>query len=243
MQLHILTTAHNVELYLERCLESLQRQNIVNWKCYIFNDASTDSTAEIARGFASKDARFEVIHNPNRLFQVNNYYLFHQRSDLERRDVVVNVDGDDYLPDPCVLERVVERYQNPNLWITWGSYLRLGEGKMTRGISGPIESMETLRQNRWVTSHLRTWRIFLFRAIRLEDLQSNDGKFWEVSGDRAIMYPMLEMAGLQRALYLPEINYIYNAENPLCEFRKRYEDQMEVDRALKNKTPYTTLGI
>ena len=50
-------------------------------------------------------------------------------------------------------------------------------------------------------THLRTFYAWLFKKINLEDLLL-DGEFFKMTGDQAILYPMIEMAGERHALYL-----------------------------------------
>lgn len=57
----IVLTAYNNGRYLPDCLNSLTKQTLVDWECIIVNDASPDSTSEIAHSFAKADDRFKVL--------------------------------------------------------------------------------------------------------------------------------------------------------------------------------------
>ncbi len=56
---------YNVELYLERCIESIINQTYKNLEIILINDGSTDKSPEIADQFAEQDARITVIHQKN----------------------------------------------------------------------------------------------------------------------------------------------------------------------------------
>ena len=62
---------------------------------------------------------------------------------------------------------------------------------------------------------MRTWRVFLWRKIKQEDLKDENGIYWKVTGDLSFMYPMLEMSGEEHYRFMSEINYVYNDTNPL----------------------------
>jgi hypothetical protein len=84
-------------------------------------------------------------------------------------------------------------------------------------LSRPLTSWDDIRNHDWVTSHLRTWRAFLYRAINPADLRDHDGNYWRMSGDQAFMLPMIEMAGPTPAKFLTDSNYVYNMTNSLIE--------------------------
>ena len=76
-----------------------------------------------------------------------------------------------------------------------------------------------MRFSSFTASHLRTWKIFLWRKIRVEDLKNNNNEYWETTGDLSFMYPMLEMSGKEHYSFMTEINYIYNEQNPLSDHK------------------------
>jgi hypothetical protein len=131
---------------------------------------------------------------------------------INDEDIFIEVDGDDWLPDSKVFERVVNHYSSGDIWIANGTF-RYSDGR--KGFSSNITNFNNLRNSTFVASHLRTWKIFLWRNIKREDLFDDDGYYWTTTGDLSFMYPMLEMSGREHYLFMPEINYIYNEQNPL----------------------------
>ena len=83
----------------------------------------------------------------------------------------------------------------------------------------PQTDFDNLRTNRFTASHIRTWRAFLWRAIKEEDLKDENGNYWQWSGDVSFMFPMLEMAGVKHYTYMRDINYVYNNFNPINEHK------------------------
>lgn len=57
----IVVPAHNAEATLERALDCLLDQEIVDWEAIIVDDASTDRTPAIIAGYVEHDARFRTL--------------------------------------------------------------------------------------------------------------------------------------------------------------------------------------
>ena len=87
---------------------------------------------------------------------------------------------------------------------------------MPTHINIPIPKGHDFRRGRWLTSHLRTCKYFLFKNIFVEDLKSNKTKeFYTISGDCAVVKPIAEMAGLEHIKLVKDLLYVYNSSNPI----------------------------
>ena len=62
----VIVPVHNVEAYLNECLSSLIFQSLESAEFIVIDDGSTDKSGQICDEFASKDSRFEVIHQENK---------------------------------------------------------------------------------------------------------------------------------------------------------------------------------
>lgn len=65
-QIDILMATYNGAAYIAAQIRSLQNQDFTDWQLIVHDDASTDDTVEIVRGFASADARIELIEDGKR---------------------------------------------------------------------------------------------------------------------------------------------------------------------------------
>lgn len=61
----IIIPVYNVELYLDRCIESVVRQTYHNLEIILVDDGSTDSSGERCDVWRKKDSRIKVIHKEN----------------------------------------------------------------------------------------------------------------------------------------------------------------------------------
>ena len=214
----ILTGFYNAEEYIERCLGSIMAQSYKDYTCYITHDLSTDGSVELVKKMIEGDDRFILIDdNEKKLYQAGNFdKVIRYNENIDDNDFCIEVDGDDFLPDRNVFKRIAEVYSDNNVWIANGSF-RYSSG--SPGFSSPQRNFDNLRNSRFTASHIRTWRAFLWRAIKEEDLKDENGDYWQWSGDLCFMYPMLEMATEEHYKFMPEVNYIYNETNPINEHK------------------------
>lgn len=237
--IHVLTTLYNCEEYIEQCIGSLMGQKYKNFKCYITNDLSTDKSVEKVENMIKGDDRFILINNIKKLYQPGNYdQVIRGDYEIDDNDIIVEVDGDDWLPDSKVLERVVNLYEDDDVWIANGRFKYVGGGL---GFAAPPKNIDNIRNETFTASHLRTWRAFLWRNIKQEDLKDENGEYWKVAGDLAFMFPMIEMAGHEHYRFMEEINYIYNSNNPLNDHKINMDSVNEFVVKLRNKKAYKKL--
>lgn len=235
----ILTTLYNSENYIERCLYSIMSQTFKDFKCYITDDLSTDNSVNIVKKIIEYDNRFILIQNNEKLYQPGNYdQVIRYNENISNDEICVEVDGDDWLPNSKTLERINEVYKNPDVWVANGSF-KYSTG--ANGFSQKQTNFDSLRESRFTASHIRTWRAFLWRNILKEDLIDDDGTYWKISGDLSFMYPMLEMSGEEHYVFMKDINYIYNEQNPLNDHKVNLKLVNEIATKIRNKKPYKKL--
>ena len=64
-QISVVVPIYNVELFLEECLASVERQTVRDFEVIMVDDGSTDDSAAIAESFARRDERFRLLTQPN----------------------------------------------------------------------------------------------------------------------------------------------------------------------------------
>lgn len=236
---HVVTPFRNAAPYLLDCLASLRAQSVTDWQCWLYDDASTDASRAIAESVLG-DSRFHLTSQAQPQGLTWNYSCFRQEPQVQAEDIVVSLDGDDRLASNYALDMVQDYYQRfPHLWLTWGSYLRVDAGgRTTPGVSRPVADVSQARKRRWRTSHLRTCRAFLLRAIQEADLLDQQGSYYSPAGDMALMFPLLELATNKHACYIPQYLYLYNAANPCCDHQLHLEAQRANERWLRSRPAY-----
>ena len=236
----ILTGFYNAENYIERCLTTIMNQHYKDFTCYITHDHSTDNSVKLVKEFIKNDDRFVLVEKSDKkLYQAGNFdTVIRHNPDIKDNEVLIEVDGDDYLPDKDVFTRINKLYEDENVWIANGSF-RYSNGQP--GFSQKQAGFDNLRHARFTASHIRTWRAFLWRNIKEEDLREENGDYWQWSGDLCFMYPMLEMAGEEHYRFMTDINYVYNETNPINEHKIDMTMVNDHANRIRNKSPYKKL--
>jgi glycosyltransferase involved in cell wall biosynthesis len=234
----IITTFYNVENYIERCVGSIIGQNYIDFKCYLIDDMSTDTSVKKIKNMIDGDSRFELIINTNKKYKTLNFIDILKDEKISNDDIVVEIDGDDWLPNSTTLTRVKDAYSDENVWITNGSF-KYATGEM--GFSSAQVNFNNLRVDRFTASHLRTWKVFLWRNIKDQDHKDSNGNYLSINADLAYMLPMLEMAGPEHYKYLPDVNLIYNNLNPINDHKVNMDLVNKVAYEIRNKPKYERL--
>jgi len=234
----VLTTTYNCENFIEKCLLSIMSQKHKDFTCYITDDMSTDNTREIVKKTISNDPRFILIENHIKLYQPGNYDQIIRWRAIDGDEICVEVDGDDWLPNPNVFSNIEEVYKDEKVWMTSGSF-KYHDGRP--GFAQPPTNFVDVRKQTFTLSHMRTWKSWLWKKIDEKDLRDENGNYWNVAGDLSFMFPMFEMSGQEHYRFLPTINYIYNESNPINDHKVNMRNVVETVNKIRNKTPYSRL--
>lgn len=234
----ILTTTYNCENYIERCLLSIMGQKYKDYHCFITDDKSDDKTVEIVKKTISSDSRFTLIENETKQYQPGNYNQIIRFRNINENEICIEVDGDDWLPNSNVFHNINEIYKDENVWMTSGSF-KYHDGRT--GFANPPTNDIDVRKQIFTLSHLRTWKAWLWNKIDEKDLKDEDGKYWDVAGDLAFMFPMFEMSGMKHYRFLKDINYIYNESNPLNDHKVNMSKVIQTVNKIRSKKPYLKL--
>lgn len=239
----IIVPSFNCKQWYRRNLDSIFEQKYRNYRVIYIDDASTDGTADLVEKYVVKHGvsnKVTLIKNVKNVgVMANTYKAIHMCKPYE---VVVIVDGDDWFSDSGVLTYLNEVYQDPNIWMTYGSFVEFPSGEeaeWVHRIPERIIDQGVFRQYEWVATHLRTFYAALFQRIKIDDFKVN-GKFVSVAADLAAMFPMLEMAA-EHSLFIPRVMYVYNAANSINNFKIRHSLQLENDLHIRSKKKYYPL--
>ena len=220
----IIVACRNVEKWITYSMESLIGQTYKNWQAIVIDDCSSDQTPNLLKELSVREKRFTIIRNSQPLVKMQNYVTAVKISQPEDEDVLVFLDGDDWLPDSNVFEYLVDVYKNDDVWLTLGSYvvnsgknpslLTNYEGRGTGGYARELPLDQNVRKD-WRFSHLKTCKYFLWKNIKDVDIRLKvTGEYYPSAIDTAIMYPMIEMAGREHHKFIERITYVYNCGNP-----------------------------
>lgn len=220
--LHVLVPSFNCAPWIERCLQSVVMQDVAPDQVLVFDDASTDEeyaplVQRLCRDFGFNYYRNAVNHRCPRALRGGINLL-----GAEDEDVIFLLDGDDFLPHSEVFSRVMREYVDPEVWLTYGNFTsypdNTGETPASQYPTDIIFDRD-FRYESHFFDHPLTFRKFLWDGVTDEDMQEQDGTWFDTCYDQVIMIPMLEMAGGRHYRFINEVLYVYNTDNPLSEVR------------------------
>lgn len=237
----VVTCFWNVEKYITKCIDSIKNQTIQDYKVFLIDDMSTDKTVDIIKNQIEGDSRFNLIINKVKKYKLKNLDDLLMDYDLiSDDDIIIELDGDDWLYSNNVFEIITNKYnKNNNLWLTNGSFI-YSDGRF--GFSAKINP-ETIRKDVFTFSHLRTWKAHLWRKINEEDFLDENNEYFKSAADVAYCIPMAEIAGNKHYSFIHDILYVYNDENPLNDHKPGGADggvinQIKNANIIRNKPKY-----
>ena len=241
----VIVPFYNAEKWVGKCVESLKRQQHRNFICTMIDDVSTDTGFETAKKSIGNDTRFRLIKNDEKRYALGNIAYALERTECHDNDVVILLDGDDWLASYRALSRLSEAYTDEECLLTYGSYVYHPMG--TRGVEPSEYSAEVInnnafRKDQWRASHLRTFKYGLWKNLNHDDLKDEEGNYYKMTYDQAIMLPLLELAG-PRSKFIPEILHVYNKSNPLNIDKSRAQEQHALAQKIRTKKPYETTSL
>ena len=220
-------------------VEKFVRENVPDYRIVNFDDSISNDINTITLEFileVNKTPNFFIlVQNKNRSGALANLYRSIYSCDDE--EIIATVDGDDWLYDHEVLKRLNEAYSSGEIWLTHGTLVHYPKGDVSWSEPVPRDIItRNAFRNYKCPSHLRTFYAWLFKKIRLQDLVY-EGKFYPMTWDMAMMYPMIEMAG-ERHKFLSQVNYVYNTANQLNDNKVNAALQNKLDKHIRGLTPY-----
>jgi glycosyltransferase involved in cell wall biosynthesis len=241
----IVVPSYNNEKYCEQNLLSILGQQYSNFRVIYVDDASTDETWNKVEALVSRSPlkdRITLIHREHNLGSTQNMYKM--ISSCKDHEIIVRVDGDDFLAHPFVLKKLNKVYADPQVWMTYGNYLDYPtykqQPKLCEEFPSHVIQAGTFRNYKWVSTHLQTFYAGLFKKVSVEHLKK-DGVFLPIAGDLALIIPLLEMAG-SHVRRIDEVLYLYNRINPISDHRQnKLQLQSAYEGYVRSLTAYTPL--
>src|SRR5436190_21570603 len=123
LPLRLVINAGPCEDDIARCLTSVRAQRYPAWTAAVTIDPAGDRTFERALDAAEGDPRFSIVRNPCRLYSMANLIAGIGRLDAAPEDVIVVLDGDDWLHGDTALDTIADTYRRHGCWMTYGSWI------------------------------------------------------------------------------------------------------------------------
>ena len=243
----VISTVYNKSKWVRFNVNSIKQQNYANYLAVYGYDTSTDDTLEHLTDAVKDDPKFSIFHNLNPGCFLNcfmgTYQHLNDLGEIQPDDIIVEVDGDDWLLHPFVLQYLNQIYQNENIWMTYGQYITYPAGELGGHfhlhLDDNIDKTNSYRTNVFPYSHLKTYKAFLLDRLTDEDLiDPITGKYFNAAADFALCIPLVEMSGKSRIFRVNEPLYVYNVSQDLeSETNNRVDLQKQVEQRIRQIKP------
>ena len=255
----VIIPCFNAETTIKDSILSVLEQDFNDLGIIIRNDGSSDLTDQIIKDIFGIDVNgFEFyikyktrdviyIKNTKKLYAGGNTYDSVIQFVNNPYSIIGIVDGDDYLLTVDAVSTVYHAYMNnPGKWLIWSQHASRERDKWNMvGYSKPVPPDEVIYSSRkyWAISHFRTCLAGLFNLIDPNDLADplNLSHYAKVCGDASFLYPIMELCGNKRSLFLNLMLYYYNDGIPSNDYQV-YRSEIEFYRSyFENKKQYKQL--
>jgi len=243
--LSVIVTIYNIEKYIDECIRSIIRQNLIDAEIILVDDGSTDSSGHICDFYLKKDSRIKVIHKEN------GGLVSARKTGLAaaKGKYIVYIDGDDWIDD-CALDTMVRDIERENADIVFYNHYENSihsQVEKCHGIAMGVYDKKGLMEKvypRMITDgKFFEWQVFpslcdcIIRKEILEKIQYEINEEITMGEDAACIYPCLLLS--QRVCFVNRSFYHYrqysdsmirtktNEEIERKRFRALYQDMTE----------------
>lgn len=204
----IVVPIYDVEAYLQRCIDSILGQTIVDFELILVDDGSPDGCGAICDDYLSKDARISVIHQENGgLSSARNAGI-----DIARGNYLIFVDSDDWI-EPEYLEVMLRDAESYQVSMVICDFISRANGDT--GAAPPhddvIEQIDRLTAiarmlaGEWISAWAKLYRRELFQNIRFP--------LGRINEDYAILIYLIERCDVVVYHHRPLYNYLKRANS------------------------------
>lgn len=247
----VIVTCYNKEKWIGFNINSIKQQSYDNFLAIYGYDLSNDNTRNEILKNIEGDSRFILHDVPKQESQINNFYsslnYLKQNNLISDTDIIIDLDGDDWLLHPFVFQYLNQVYQNNDIWMTYGQYIEYPSGQLGghyyMSLDDMIDKSNSYRSAPFPYSHLKTYKLWLLDKVPHEYLiDPRTNKYWNITADFAMCMPMVEMAGKSRIYRIEEPIYVYNSSNDADnESVRRLTEQKTTEQLIRQFKPINRL--
>lgn len=241
----IITPSYNNSDWVEYNIASILNQTYENWRVIYINDCSTDDTLNKVRNIVGNNSKFTIIDNDINRGATFNY--FENLESIDDTDIVIHLDGDDWLVDENVLSNLNNFYNKYGFWMTYGGMVAWDGNSykpanpQNTHYSDFVHKHKLYRRDAWRASHLRTYKSFLLKSLDksvLKDLENSE-YYWHAA-DLAFQYPLMEMCGKEKIGVVDFYTYVYNQHPNIVSRTKERESvhNNKYELEIRNRKKY-----
>ncbi|QKN17642.1 FkbM family methyltransferase (plasmid) [Sinorhizobium meliloti WSM1022] len=208
----IIVTGWNCRAHVEKCISSIARQKPGPYRLKIryHDDGSTDGTPDKLNALSADVRMYGQSSSVNMGPAYARDVLIRQVNNPDAICVLIDMD-DELLPE--ALYDIARVYiENPDCLMTYGNWVnqhgRLNtEGRYT---AEEIDTRSYRRMDKFLMTHLRTFKRHLYDAVTEDNLKDGDGNWLRYCSDVGLMFPLLDQCSGSNVIHFEKPLYLYN---------------------------------
>lgn len=173
MKFSIIIPVYNIENYLSECMESIAAQTFHDYEVILVDDGSMDNSGKLCDSYAEHYRQFRVFHQENKGLSVAR----NKGIELAEGEYILFVDGDDYLGDAFVLERLASEAEDCDI-VTF-AWKEVPDGRCA-------SDYEACGKLDYLKKEYKDGKIYLYEALKCFSLYpwyscryAYNKKFWD----------------------------------------------------------------
>ena len=204
----IIVPVYNVEKYIVRCIESVEKQSYDLWELILIDDGSNDDSLNLCNQYAKKDGRIRVFsQNNNGVSSARNRGL-----EISKGEYVTFIDGDDYWQDSDFLLTVSQNFSYDVIY-TPDIILQYPSGAQRKDIVSDQLKMTVVEENpalyiaKNVINHRWGCVCFVIKRALIESGAYRFDKSTKIGEDADWVFRTIKSA--QSLIVINNPNYVY----------------------------------
>ena len=235
----IVIPSYNNKDWYQRNLDSVLFQDYSNYRVIYVDDVSPDGTGMLVKQYVKEkgqEKKVTLVQNKERKRALRN--LYEAIHSCDPKEIIIAVDGDDWLSSDQVLSYLNRVYSDPDVWMTYGQFVYYPEERYgcAQLVPDAVLMKNEVRQYPGGPTHLRSFYAKLFQMIEKKDLLY-EGDFFPMTGDVAFLLPMMEMAATH-ARFIPDVLYVYNTSTAFHDHIVNPSLQSTLDAVIRKQNKY-----
>lgn len=240
----VFVLVENASETCERQLRSVFDQTYENYEVVYLDNGSVDQSLEKAKAFCEKEQWQDKItftrHAQKKAAMEVIYDTIHQ---FNSKDIVVFLEGQDWLSHENVLEHLNCAYAHPDVWLTYGRVIRHPDYQQVEGKAFSDQFLQKKKLRAQIEPSfpmLATFSAAYFKEVRLEDLLFG-GKFIDEKAKCAFLFPLFEM-GSEHVLFMDEVMLVKNDMAEKVDHKEHLHHVMATESYLRSLGTYSNLN-
>ena len=237
----LLILAKNAAPFCEKQLESIFNQTYPHYKVIYLDNGSTDQTADKVLAFCnSKNLEEKLMLISHSQDRPDMELIYTAVQTLNPQEIVLFLDGHDWLLHEDVLSHLNSAYANPEVWLTQSRSIHHPDYQKIGGKSLLLTEKECRKKRAVSLDSLFSFPAAYFKKIHLEDFLL-DSEFIEENVLETFLYPLFEM-GPEHVLFLDEVMLVKNDKKPFEICKERLDQIAKFKSHICSLKPYDHLS-